>query len=98
MAKGVKMIAYHNQPIHEFINQLRDIAINAKARASVIDQIETLHSIDGLEAELEKANSAKEEAEDDRDDLREELETLCNAVQRQSDIDPASMSEALLAA
>lgn len=96
--KGDQMIAYHNQPIGDFINQLRDIADNAKARPSVIDQIEALHAIGDLEAELEEAQKAQGEAEDNRDDLREELEALCDAVQAQSDLDPTSMSEALLAA
>ena len=63
MAKGAKMIAYHNQPIHEFINQLRDIAINAKARASVIDQIDALILIpseDKIAADIEAAEYAAE--------------------------------------
>lgn len=57
------MIAYHNQPIHEFINQLRDIAISAKARASVIDQLDALILIPGEDEIAADKDNAVEDAE-----------------------------------
>ncbi len=82
----------------EFIKWLRYAAIDGGMSAPFIDCIDTLDRIEYMEAELEAKVEELEQTEKDRDDLRSELEDLRNAVQEQSDSDPASMSENLLAA
>lgn len=76
------MRAYSNMPTHEFVAQLRDIAIKAGARPLVIDQIDALADDSATVENIELAKLL-EQAEKDRDNLLSELEDLVNALQRE---------------
>ena len=91
------MKAYSAMPSSEFIGLLRDAAINSKAPPAVIDQIDSLGSVQDLEAELEKISGELVSMEQDRDDLREELANLLEAL-ADSDIDHVPLKSAYLAA
>lgn len=57
------MRAYFNMPTHEFVGQLRDIAIRANARTAVIDCIDAIIDAPSQDDIDEQINEAVEEAE-----------------------------------
>lgn len=57
------MRAYFNMPTHEFVGQLRDIAIKAGARAQVIDCLDAIQDAPSEDEIEERINEAVEEAE-----------------------------------
>ena len=75
------MRAYSNMPTHEFVAQIRDIAINAKASPLVIDQIDAIpdaYTDDEIEKQCDKARN--EGYDEGRSDGREAQFELCMAV------------------
>ena len=82
----------------EFIDWIRYSAIAGGMPQQFIDRVDELTDMADLEAELEKAGEERAQAEEECDDLLTELKDLRDAVQDQSDLDPSSMSENLLAA
>jgi hypothetical protein len=59
------MRAYFSMPTHEFVDQLRDIAIKANARPQVIDQLDAIVDAPSEEEIEEQINEAVAEAEKD---------------------------------
>jgi hypothetical protein len=78
------MRAYHNMPTSDFVAQIREIAINAKASALVIDQLDAIvdaPSEDEIDARINKAvdeaekcafENGKEEGEQNKENAVED--------------------------
>jgi hypothetical protein len=58
------MRAYSNMPTSEFVAQIRDIAINAKASPLVIDQIDAIKNAPSEDEIDARINEAVDEAEE----------------------------------
>ncbi len=87
------MRAYSNMPAAEFVDQLRDIAIGAKARPAVIDMIDSI-DVSDKDAEIEKINEELTAMEDNRNDLKGCLEDL-QSMLCDEEIDDAAIKKAL---
>ena len=71
---------HSNTSRYEFIAWLRDAAVKGSMSAGFIDCIDALDDAADLEAELDKQGEELYQAEKDRDDLREELSMLVDAL------------------
>ena len=89
------MRAYSNMPNEEFLYQLREAAIRAKAAPAVIDQIDSLGSVQDLESALEKVGGELSDMENDRDDLRGELNDLIQSAIDNLDHIPSALISSL---
>ena len=78
--------AYHNMPVADFIKDLRSAAIAGGMKTAFIDMIDQLDTSAYAE-EIEKLGDELSQAEKDRDDLLEELKTLCTAIDENLDSD-----------
>lgn len=68
------MRAYANMPMTEFIAELRDAAIQAKAGSAVIDCIDRLNEIEDNSGEIEILEDEIDNLRSDIADLKEGLE------------------------
>jgi len=90
---------HSNTSRYDFIVWLRDVAIEGGMSTPFIDCIDALDDAADLEAELEKQGEELTQAEKDRDDLRQELSDLLEAIETvDPDEEPAAWSNALKAA
>ena len=77
---------HYNTTPDETIAYLREQAISAKQPPAVIDAIDEMANNLDLPAELEKRDEELNAAEQDRDDLQEELAELVEHMQTACDI------------
>ncbi len=79
--------AFHNMPVGDFIRDLRDAAIKGGMKTAFINMIDELNDPSDWEKQCEELGDKLTDAEKDRDDLLEELETLCTAIDENLDPD-----------
>lgn len=76
------MNIYNAMRSDEFIGWLREQAEKQKAPPAVFWQLDNLTTVESLEADLETANGETTDAEQERDDLYDELRDLLEAVHK----------------
>lgn len=74
------MSLHSNMPTDEFIAYLRERAIANNAPSIVVDKIDQLTDFEALESEIEELGGQVSDLERDKEDLIEELESLCKAI------------------
>lgn len=87
------MRAYSNMPVGEFVQQLRDIAIGAKARPAVIDMLDSIDTSD-KDAEIEKISAELTTMEENRNDLAGVLRDI-ETIFCDRELDAPTIKEAL---
>lgn len=76
------MAVYHNQPISEFLENVRHQAAQSGAPWQVIEKLDELIQLPDKDAEIEKLGDELHDMEKAKDDLHEELQDLLNAILR----------------
>lgn len=88
-----RMRAYSSMPIEEFVAQLRDIAIGAKARPAVIDALDSIDTSD-KDAEIDKIDAELTAMEENRNDLAGALRDI-ETILLDRELDGPTIKEAL---